>query len=197
MNESVTSERILDVAQVLVQQRGFNAVSYKDIAARLGIKHPSIHYHFANKAKLGAELVKRYRRTFNEELVNITSIELSGRRQLERYRLLYERLLRGNETRFCLCGMLAADAKTLPETMRREVQEFFEDNQSWLTRVLEEAQADGSLRNISAPAKQAAAIFAGVEGALLLAHANDTPETFHTIVDGLLLPLFNTQEREL
>ena len=48
-----TAERILDVAERLVQQRGFNGFSYADIAAELGITKAGLHYHFASKADLG------------------------------------------------------------------------------------------------------------------------------------------------
>jgi len=50
---SDTAERILDIAQDLIQRRGFNAFSYHDIAAPMGIRKASIHYHFPSKADLG------------------------------------------------------------------------------------------------------------------------------------------------
>ena len=58
---SDTSGRILDVAERLVQTRGFNAFSYADIAAALNITKASLHYHFPTKAILGERLVERYR----------------------------------------------------------------------------------------------------------------------------------------
>ena len=48
-----TPERILDVAERLVQLRGFNDFSYADIARELGITTASLHYHFPSKAELG------------------------------------------------------------------------------------------------------------------------------------------------
>ena len=38
-----TAEQILDVAERLVQQRGFNAFSYADGASELGVTKPSVH----------------------------------------------------------------------------------------------------------------------------------------------------------
>ena len=37
--EALTAERILDVAERLVQTRGVNSVSYANIAAEVGITH--------------------------------------------------------------------------------------------------------------------------------------------------------------
>lgn len=47
------AERILDVAERLVQQRGFNGFSYRDVAAELGITTARLHYHFRGKGELG------------------------------------------------------------------------------------------------------------------------------------------------
>ena len=58
--ESRTSERILDIAERLVQTRGFNNFSYADIASELGITTASLHYHFPGKAELGQALITRY-----------------------------------------------------------------------------------------------------------------------------------------
>ena len=43
-----TSQQILDIAQRLVQTRGFNAFSYADIANAMGISKASLHYHFVS-----------------------------------------------------------------------------------------------------------------------------------------------------
>ncbi len=58
--ETKTATRILDVAERLVQTRGFNGFSYADIAAELHITKASLHYHFASKAELGEALILRY-----------------------------------------------------------------------------------------------------------------------------------------
>ena len=59
-----TTTRILDVAERLVQTRGFNGFSYADIAVQLGITKASLHYHFATKAELGRTLIARYTGAF-------------------------------------------------------------------------------------------------------------------------------------
>ena len=53
-----TANRILDVAERLVQLRGYNAFSYADVAKAVGIRKASLHYHFATKGDLGLALVE-------------------------------------------------------------------------------------------------------------------------------------------
>jgi TetR/AcrR family transcriptional regulator, transcriptional repressor for nem operon len=66
-----TADRALDVAERLVQIRGFNGVSYADIAGELKITKASLHYHFRSKGELGYALISRYSARFATALANI------------------------------------------------------------------------------------------------------------------------------
>ena len=76
MSATDTATKLLDAAQHFVQTRGFNAFSYKDLAAAVGIRTASIHYHFPTKGDLGAALMQRY----TDELAGVlTKIDGSSR----------------------------------------------------------------------------------------------------------------------
>ena len=45
----------------------------------------------------------------------------------------------------CLCGMMAAEYETLPTPMQDAVVRFFDENERWLARVLEQGRKDGDL----------------------------------------------------
>ena len=55
-----TADQILDVAEHLVEVRGFNAFSYADVGTELGLTNAALHYHFSTKADLGEALISRY-----------------------------------------------------------------------------------------------------------------------------------------
>src|SRR5260370_29682798 len=102
-----TSRRILDVAERLVQTRGFNAFSYADIASALRVTKATLHYHFPTKAKLGERLIERYETAFLAALDGIDATCLDDGGKLKAYVGIYADVLDNN--RMCLCGMLAAD----------------------------------------------------------------------------------------
>ena len=105
---SDTATRILDVAEELVQRRGFNGFSYADVAAELKITTASLHYHFAGKAELGRALIDALRRALLRGAGRDRSAACRTRRpSCEAYAELYAGVLR--EKRLCLCGMLAAE----------------------------------------------------------------------------------------
>ncbi|MBA3805921.1 MAG: TetR/AcrR family transcriptional regulator, partial [Acidobacteria bacterium] len=133
---TATAERIMDAAQRMVQTRGYNAFSYADISALVGIRKASIHYYFPSKKDLGKELVARYRAGFRDKLDQMDNKTDDSRRKLKAYAQLYLDALR-DEDRMCLCGMLASDIATLPEEVRREVVDFFADNEAWLAKTLD------------------------------------------------------------
>src|SRR5690348_7073831 len=117
--ENRTADRILDVAERLVQTRGFNSFSYADIAKELGITTASLHYHFRGKAELGQALIDRYAERFTGDLAQIDRDTPNALAKLETYADLYSGVLKGK--RMCMCGILAAEYQTLPKSMRRSV----------------------------------------------------------------------------
>jgi TetR/AcrR family transcriptional repressor of nem operon len=182
-----TAARILDVAEGLVQTRGFNGFSYADIAAELGITKASLHYHFAGKAELGEALIERYAARFASALEAIDADESDARAKLDAYARIYGDVLR--DRRMCLCGMLAAGYDTLPEPMRDAVLRFFDDNEAWLTGVFEQGRAEGSLRLDGSAHEAAQALVSGLEGALLIARPYGEVARFEAAATRLLASL--------
>src|SRR5512133_1645858 len=182
-----TASQILDIAERLVQVRGFNGFSYADIASELGISKASLHYHFAGKAELGEALVARYAARFAEALEAIDERGDDAIAKLEAYASIYVEVLR--DGRMCLCGMLAAEYDTLPKPMRKAIIGFFDDSEAWLTDVLEQGEEDGSLSLDGRARDGAQTIVSGLEGALLVARPYGDVDRFQAAATRLLASL--------
>ena len=182
-----TAQRILDVAERLVQRRGFNAFSYADVAGELGVTKPSVHYHYPGKGELGEALIKRYAGRFGEALASIDATTNDVHAKLAAYAELYAGVLR--DERMCLCGMLAADYATLPPAMRDEVVRFFDLNEAWLGRVLEEGREQAAVQFDGSARTEARLIIGALEGAMLVARPYGDPERFQAAAKRLLASL--------
>jgi TetR/AcrR family transcriptional regulator, transcriptional repressor for nem operon len=182
--EADTATRTLDSAERLVQTRGFNGFSYADVAGELGVTKASLHYHFAGKAELGLALIERYAERFVSALERIDASGGDAPSRLGAYTRIYAAVLR--DGRNCLCGMLAADYDTLSQPMRAAVLAFFDENERWLTRVLADGQADGSLRLQGSPRDAAQALLGGLEGAMLVSRPYGGIERFEAAAEQLL-----------
>ena len=182
-----TASRILDVAERLVQVRGFNGFSYADIAAELHITKAALHYHFAGKADLGAALIARYADRFAEALAAVDARRSGASAKLADYADLYLQVLRGRK--MCLCGMLAAEYQTLPQPMQDAVIRFFDRNENWLQDVLEQGLQDGSLQFAGSARDAARMIMGGLEGAMLVAQPYGGIARFQAAAANLLAGL--------
>jgi TetR/AcrR family transcriptional repressor of nem operon len=189
-DDAGTPSQILDVAERLAQIRGFNGFSYADVAGELHITKAALHYHFATKAELGEALMERYASRFAQALAAVDTNVEDAPAKLDAYAGLYLDVLRNQ--RMCLCGMLAAEYQTLPGRMQQAVIRFLDDNEAWLTDVLERGRRDGSL-SFTGPAREAAQmIVSGLEGAMLLARSYGEVERFEAAAGRLLASLAAT-----
>src|SRR5690349_7189137 len=182
-----TRTQILDVAERLVQWRGYNGFSYADVAAEVGVTKAALHYHFAGKAELGAALIARYTQRFLDALARIDREGADARAKLEAFVEIYAGVLR--DGRMCLCGMLAADYETLPKAMQEAVVRFFDATQAWLAAVLGAGAEHGELRLAGPPDEAAQAILGGLEGAMLVARPYGDVSRFEAVANQLLRTL--------
>src|SRR5262249_35237274 len=146
---------------------GFNGFSYADVAEALKVTKASLHYHYPSKADLGAKLIERYTRNFLAALERIDAEAKDARDKLRRYSAIYEDVVRDN--RMCLCGMLAAEFGTLPKAMRDDMRNFFDENERWLVRVLQEGKREKSLKFSGSVTDAAQSLVGALEGAMMIA----------------------------
>lgn len=182
-----TAERMLDVAERLVQTRGFNGFSYADIASALGVTKASLHYHFSSKAELGLRLIERYCESFGRKLSELDDGGSDTRSKLDAYVDIYAGVLQDN--RMCLCGMLAADYGTLPEPMQSAVTHFFEANEAWLAETLARGRAAGELNFAGEPLEEARLLVGALEGAMLVSRSFGDATRFQAIANRLVADL--------
>lgn len=186
---SETAERILDLAETLIQTRGYSAFSYQDIADSLGIRKASIHYHFASKTDLGIAVVNRYIDRFGAGLAAIDDDQSkSSVAMLDFYVQPYLQFA-STPDRVCLSGALAGEMLALPPELRERVDHFFRTHQAWLTKIIKRGAARGEFK-LPAPApKVARFIFSALQGALLVKRTTDDPSQLNDVISVMKLQL--------
>ena len=182
-----TAERTLDIAERLVQVRGFNGISYADVAAELGMTKAALHYHFASKAELGEALITRYTKRFEAALDDIDRRTTDPLSKISAYAGIYVHVVQ--QQRMCLCGMLAAEYQTLPVQMRDAVVRFFDINETWLEAVLEAGAVAGTLHPRGSARDAARVVISTLEGAMLVARLRDDPGRLEAAKDQILAEL--------
>lgn len=179
MTANDTWQTIMTAARATVQARGYNALSFRELAKEVGIKSASIHYYFPTKGDLGAALARRYTddavTIFEEFLANSSDPETRIRNYVKVFRAA---LL--NNNRMCLCGIMSAERDDLPAEVRVEVDRFTDVNVAWLRNVLSQRTPQADDKTIQ---QHALAIFAAIEGAQLVARGRGDVAVFDQTVE--------------
>ena len=145
---------IMDAAERRIQQGGFGGFSFREIAADVGIKSSSVHYHFPTKEDLAAAVIRRWAE-YTSELVD---------KELEKDSnpiRVWTKAFRGtafSKARMCPCTVLGAGSQDLPPAVATEVKGFFK-------MCLDKLVAEGL-----SPSR-AAEVLSTITGALVVANA--------------------------
>jgi len=183
-----TPTRILDAAERIVQTRGFNAFSYGDVAAELSITTAALHYHYPRKTELGTALIARYSSRLASRLEALDEAGASAKSKVDGYvEIQAEALAQG---KLCLCSMLAAEYLTLSADMQAAVRDFFEQSEAWLSRVLEQGKAEGTIEFAGSGDDTARMIIGGLQGAMLLCLPYGDVGRFMAVAQALLRCLY-------
>ena len=69
-----TKEKIMDVALHMFSERGYEAVSIRDICGEVGIKESTLYYHFKNKKDILDSLTEKFRSYIDGLLSHVDEI---------------------------------------------------------------------------------------------------------------------------
>ncbi len=172
-----TKTALLDSAERVARERGFDGFSYADLADDVGIRKASIHHHFPTKAALALALMRRYADRIAHACATISTSGLSGGDQLRELINVYRAALKDGHS-LCLCVSFSISAEHLPEDVIAQMVAFRQNVTAWLEDVFANGQSDGSIIGVKDPKHEAAAALPLLEGAQLAARAEGTPETF-------------------
>lgn len=186
---SDTKTHILNIAEDLLQDNGYNGFSYQHIAKVLKIKNAAIHYYYPSKEDLGCDIIRRARGRFRKWINLPETQALNAWERLDLFLTLYYSYLENN-SKVCLVGSLAAAYKTLPASMQQETQWLIEDIMQWLCNLLIESQKAGVWKFKGEAESRATVILSSLMGGLQMARVTGR-QRFFEVVAQIKLELSN------
>ncbi len=122
-------EEILTLANRELQEKGVSSLSFRELAARLGIKSSSVHYYFPQKDDLIEEVARNYAAAMFTAIREQTEKLKPGKaRLLKVFDLIEDNL----EDRQCTAGILAAESAQISDTAKTIIVNFFSALGDWL-----------------------------------------------------------------
>lgn len=177
-----TKEQIIESANKLLVERGFNAFSFKNISKDVGIKTSSIHYHFPTKTELGIAVLQTHvsalQATISRTKNKTAVVKLSTL-------FLYYKLL-ANEKKVCVVGALTSDINTLEEPLRQELLKFSTEVVGWAITILEQGQQENTIRSFPNTELKAKMLVANLMALVQVARIEQNPKSFDQMTQLML-----------
>ena len=180
-----TQERILDLAQQYIQERGYNGFSFRDLASCVGVKSSSIHYYYANKTHLALAVTSRYRKNFAAATAQLREEIPSAPDLLKAYAKIFKSTLEDGK-KVCLCVMLASDRDSVEDSVTDQVRAFFADQYRWLSGVITNGISQGTIRDNIRPDDFAVLFFSALEGAMMVANAKGNSADIELVANQMI-----------
>jgi len=182
-----TRKAILKRAERYLQDAGFANFSFRDLAADLGIKSASVHYHFPSKEDLGVALLQRYQEQF-ARWAESRKQSGSPKSDLLEWFKYEQHICRSGD--ICPIGAFGAEYTALPASVRQELEKFHDIQRRWMCAALRAGRKLGEIRDEGRVEDQAEMILGALQGGLKTARVSGDPKRFEGMLQQLKVMLF-------
>jgi TetR/AcrR family transcriptional regulator, transcriptional repressor for nem operon len=166
-----TKEHILQAACRLMHRQGFNNTSVEEILVESGVGKGNFYHHFKSKDDLGYAMLDRLELWTKDQVGR--QILGRGLKAVDEIFELFDFIVSMQKEAKCVggcpLGNLALELSDIHDGFRLRIEEIIGTWRGQIADVLQRAQAKGELAREVQPERMADFIFAGIEGAILLA----------------------------
>lgn len=182
-----TRKLILKRAERYLQDAGYSSFSFRDLAADLGIKSASVHYHFPSKEELGVALLQNYQDKFDRWTTSRNGSDSVKEDLLEWFKY-YQHLARSGD--ICPGGAFGAEYSALPERIRDQLASLEQAMRGWLRERLKTGRKQGEIRDEGKVDDQVELVLATLRGGTQVARVTGNPKIFDSVLQQLTVVLF-------
>ena len=191
-------ERLLAAADVLMLQRGYEAVGVAELCATAGTRKGSFYHFFESKQALAVEMLE-HSWTRTRELIFAAAFDDERRTTIASF-TRYGRLLAKQQRGFverdgmlpgCRFGNFGAELSGADEDVRACVRRIFEEITAVFQAAIERGQRRGEISSVCDARKVAVRVLAHMEGLMIVAKVTRNPgvlEQLGPVVEQLLQP---------
>ena len=178
-SESSKRDAILRAAKDLLWERGFEAMSPRDVMDRSGAGQGSLYHHFSGKLDLACAALSEMAAEESAAMDAIFAKDKEPLRRVEDYLMRERAALRG-----CRLARLANETAMEQLPFRTPVAGFLQKIEDCLTEALRDARIKGVITSRADEKALAAMFLAVVEGGFVLARAHWDEGRMRRAIDG-------------
>lgn len=186
-----TRERLVQSAIDLIMAKGYHSVSVNEICSNADVVKGSFYHYFPSKRDILMEVIKARDNFYKTLFNNAMTADLSPLGKIRRiFDLAYESQRSAQATSGkvagCTLGNLTLELSYADEPMRQLFEQLLDSYAAIIARALNDAMEIGEISQRPAlPIAQA--IFAYLQGAILLAKTANNPQLIQQIADGAII----------
>jgi len=175
-----TKQKIVDSAMQLFWQNSYEAVGTDLICKTAGIRKGSLYHFFPSKDDLALEVVNQRWEMFEKQILKLSfDPDTPPIKRFYRFSDILSNMAcrikdKSGDVYGCPFGNFASELSTSKTAIRGRIAEIFDEYTAYFERSLTDAVKNGDLANIDIKST-ARILFAGVQGSVLLAKANNNP----------------------
>jgi TetR/AcrR family transcriptional repressor of nem operon len=176
-----TRQRILQSAQELIHERGYEAVGVAEICARARVNKGSFYHFFRTKENLGLAVIDAY---WDQSRVGFDGLATSGAPLAQLREFLGTMLTHLQQdkkdhgcVRGCLLGNMALELAPQAPAVQQRLNTIFGEQNGLLAGLIRRAVDAGDLPQQDAE-QSADDVIAHLEGAVLLSKVRNDPSVF-------------------
>ncbi|KRF21750.1 TetR/AcrR family transcriptional regulator [Paenibacillus sp. Soil787] len=128
-------KQITDLALKLIQEKGYVAISYDDLAKQLGVTKASIHYHFEKKEDLGVAVTDRVKQKLQSLFLKINDPSITIEDKITFFATTQIKQLTDG---ICPVSSLQTDFESLPKALQEKVLELSQIEISLMKQIVSE-----------------------------------------------------------
>lgn len=141
-------EVILDAAEVVIRERGFESATMDDIAEKAELGKGTLYLYFKNKTSIYVAICERGSRKLNIEMGRVLTMEMNGLKMIEEIGHAYLAFIRENPHYFHAFsyyeGIMDEDILTGSE-IARQCEENARTAMTYIVRSIQIGMQDGSI----------------------------------------------------
>ncbi len=163
----ITRDELLDEAEHLLRNHGYNGFSIRDVGEAVGISSASVHHHYPTKGDLAAAVLHRYRERWNAKLGAIAMEHEDWRGRVAAVVAAFAGMVVGKGSA-CLLAIACVDHASLSNAAQAETKLLHENLTGWLARFTVEAKKREEIAASHDAGTMAESLLSTLQGALLL-----------------------------
>lgn len=158
---------VLDAAEALISEVGFESATMDQIAERAEVGKGTLYLHFESKSAIYLAICERGSRLLNEKMATVLTKDLTGLEMLKMLGNVYLQFLQDNPQYFYAFSYyegIMADEKARSSNISAQCEQNAKDNMTYIVRSLQIGMQDGSIDDSYDPMQLGVMIWGASKG---------------------------------